>query len=215
MSSPMGVSDETRSQDSVHASLQFAAGTALADTASSVRHVGRLPGSSSTTSGRAPNVTYSWGMAAAQARSASPGLRRSPSPLGISVAQCHARLAEQSTATAISGVGRVEEEMHCVRQMVEATTAEARSMRGNIESHVATLVAAADASAADTAEEISSRVREAVEYSDAQALRVTADVTQQLEKEIVAAVTSTTVIAEINMRTVVEGVWRDIQAQLE
>ena len=91
MSSPTGVSDETRSQDSGHASSQFAAGTALADTASSARHVGRLPGGSSTVTSRAPNVTYSWGMAAARARSASPGLRRSPSPLGVAVAQCHVR----------------------------------------------------------------------------------------------------------------------------
>ena len=36
MSSPSGRSEETRSQDSVHASSQFAAGTGLEDTASSV-----------------------------------------------------------------------------------------------------------------------------------------------------------------------------------
>ena len=64
-------------------------------------------------------------------------------------------------------------------------------------------------------EEISSRVKEVVEYSDAQASRVTADVTQRLEKEIVAAATSTAATAKINTRTVVEGVRRDIQAQLE
>ena len=122
---------------------------------------------------------------------------------------------EQSTATAISGVGRVEEETRRVRQMVEATTAEARSVRGDVESRVATLAAAADASAARTAEEISSRVKEAVEYSDAQASRVAADVTQRLEKEIVVAAMSTTATAKINMRKVVEGVRRDIQAQLE
>ena len=87
MSSPTGVSDETRSQDSVHASSQFAAGTALADTASSAHHAGRLPGGSSTVTSRAPNVAYSRGMAVARARSTSPGLRRSPSPLGVSVMQ--------------------------------------------------------------------------------------------------------------------------------
>ena len=122
---------------------------------------------------------------------------------------------EQSAATAISSVGRVEEETHRVWQMVEATTAEARSVRGDVESRVATLAAAADASAARTAEEISSRVKEAVEYSDMQASRIAADVTQRLEKEIVAAVTSTAATAKITMCTVVEGVHRDIQAQLE
>ena len=116
---------------------------------------------------------------------------------------------------AISGVGRIEEETRRVRQMVEAMTAEARSVHGDVESRVATLAVAADASAARTAEEISCRVKEAVEYSDAQASHVAADVTQRLEKEIVVAVTSTAATAEINTRTVVEGVRRDIQAQLE
>ena len=180
MSSPSAATDETHSQDSVHASLQFAAGTALADTASSVHHAGRLPGGSSTVTNRAPNVAYSRGMAAAQARSASPGLRRFPLPLGVSVAQRCARLAEQSVATATSGMGRVEKKTCRVREMVEATTAEARSVRGDVESRVATLAVAADASTAHTAEEISSRVKEVAEYSDAQASRVAADVTQRL-----------------------------------
>ena len=52
-------------------------------------------------------------------------------------------------------------------------------------------------------------------YSDAQALCIAADVTLRLEGEIVAAVTSTAATAEIMMRTVVEGVRRDIQAQIE
>ena len=99
--------------------------------------------------------------------------------------------------------------------MVEATTAEARSVRGEVESRVATLAAAADANAARTAEEITSRVQEVAEYSDAQASHVAADVTQQLEKEIAAAMTSTSATAEVTARTVVEGVRRDIQAQLD
>ena len=58
-------------------------------------------------------------------------------------------------------------------------------------------------------------MKEAVEYSDAQASCVTADVTQRLEKEIVAAATTTAATAEITMRIVIEGVRRDIQAQLK
>ena len=99
-------SDETRSQDSVHASLQFAAGTALTDTASSVCHAGRLPGGSLTVTSRAPNVAYLRGMAAARACSASPGLRRSPSPLGLSVAQqCAQHWWNKARQWAISGMG--------------------------------------------------------------------------------------------------------------
>ena len=59
MSSPSAATDKTRSQDSVHANSQFAAGTALTDTASSARHIGRLLGGSSTVTSRAPNVAYS------------------------------------------------------------------------------------------------------------------------------------------------------------
>ena len=59
MSSPMGVSDETRSQDSVHASLQFAAGTALADTASSRVPRWKIAGQLlDEFRSRAPNVAY-------------------------------------------------------------------------------------------------------------------------------------------------------------
>ena len=215
MSLPSRVSDETHSQDSVHASSQFADGMALSDTTSSVHHTGRLPGGSSTVMSRAPNVAYSRGMVAARARSASLGLRRSPSPLGMSVVQRRVWLAKQTTSTAISGVGRVEAETHRVREMVEATMAEARSVCGEVESRVATLAAAADASATRATEEIASRVKEVVEYSDAQASRVAVDITQRLEHEIVAAVTSTAVTAKVTMCTVVEGVRRDIQAQLD
>ena len=112
--------------------------------------LGRLPGGSSTVTSRAPNVAYSRGMVAARACSASPGLRRSPSPLGVSVAQRRAQLAEQSAATAISGIGHVEKETRRVCEMVEATTAEARSVCDNVESRVATLAAVVDASAART-----------------------------------------------------------------
>ena len=70
-------------------------------------------------------------------------------------------------------------------------------------------------STACATEERASRVKQVVEYSDAQASRVTADVTQRLEHEIVAAVTSTAATAKVTTRTVVEGVQRDIQAQIE
>ena len=69
--------------------------------------------------------------------------------------------------------------------MVEATTAEARSVRGEVESRVGTLAVAADARATRATEEIASRVKQVAEYSDPQALRIAADITQRLEHEIV------------------------------
>ena len=58
---------------------------------------------------------------------------------------------------AISRVGHVEAKTHCVHEMVEATMAEAKSVRGEVESRIATLAAVADTSAARTTEEIASR----------------------------------------------------------
>ena len=62
----------------------------------------------------------------------------------------------------MSGVGRIEVETRHIREIVEATTTEARSVRGEVESHIATLATSADASALRTSEEIVSRVQEAV-----------------------------------------------------
>ena len=108
----------------------------------------------------------------------------------------------------------MEAETHHVCEMVEATTAEARSVRGEVESRIATLAAAADVSTTCATEEIASCVKQVAEYFNAQMLHVTADVTQRLEHEIVAAATSTAT-AEVMTHTVVEGVRRDIQVQLD
>ena len=83
------------------------------------------------------------------------GCDRSPSPLGLLVVQRRAQLVEQSAAMAISGVGRIEKEMRRVREMVEATTAEAKSVRGEVESRIATLAVVADVSAAHATGNIS------------------------------------------------------------
>ena len=177
MSSSTARSEETRSQDSVHANSQFAADAALEDTALSMHQGGRSLGSSSPTTSRAPNATYSRGVAAARAHSVSPGPRWPPSPLGLSVAQRRAQLVEQSAATAISGIGRVEAETRRVRELVEATSAEAKSVCGEVESRIATLAAAADASATRAVTEIAGQVEKVAAYSDAQASRVVAEVT--------------------------------------
>ena len=108
------------------------------------------------------------------------------------------------------GVGRITDETHRVRKLVEAPGAETRSVRGEVESKVATLAAKADASTAHAVEEMMGRVQEVAAYSDAQASRVAKTITRQLEREIQAATTSTTTIAKIQMRTAVEGMRRDV-----
>ena len=100
MSSPQK-SDETCSQDSVHASSQFAASVALEDTASSMCHTGQLLGSSTTMSSVAPNSAFVRRRTPSRAHSISLGLRRTLSPLGVLVVQ----LAEQVAENAMSGIG--------------------------------------------------------------------------------------------------------------
>ena len=207
--------DETRTQDSMRGSSQYGAVDALEDTASSVHQGRALQTVTRVSGGTLPNSAYSHGRAAARSQSASPRPRRVLSPVGLSVAQRRAQLAEQTAATAASGVGRVAEETRRVRELVEATTAEARSVRGEVESHVAQMAAAAEANAARTEERVTAEVKRVAAYSDAQASKVAADVTARLEQEMQATATSTAATAKLTTRTVVEGVRRDIQAQLD
>ena len=215
MSSPSRSPSETRSQDSPHGSSQYGVAAALEDTASSVNIGRRLPSPSRTGGQTSPNTAFAFRTAAGRSRSASPRPRRSLSPLGVSVAQRRAQLAAQSAATAVSGVGRVAEETRYVRELVEATSAEAKSVRSDVERRVAILAAASEENAARVAAEVESKMAKVAEYSDARASHVAADVTARLEKDIQVAASSATATAEITARTAVEGARRDIQAQLD
>ena len=85
----------------------------------------------------------------------------------MSVVQLCTRAAEQTAATAVSSVGRVEEERRRIREMVEATMVEAKSVRDDVESRVAVFGGGGGASATRTSEEITSRVKQVAEYSEA------------------------------------------------
>ena len=87
-------------------------------------------------------------MMATRARSASPGLRRSPSPLGVSVAKRRAQLAERVAESAISGVGQVADEVQKARIEAAAAAAKAESAKGTIRLQAASLSAHVEASAA-------------------------------------------------------------------
>ena len=118
MSSPSDKVSKTRSQDAVQANSQYAVGMPLEDTASSVRRPRVLPGGSSTIWSQAPNSVYEQWQMAARSHSVSPGQRRSPFLLGLLVAQNCTQLAEQMVESALSGVGRIEDETRHVRELV-------------------------------------------------------------------------------------------------
>ena len=129
--------------------------------------------------------------------------------------QRHPQLAERTTESALSGVGHAAEKPRRACGIAEAAIAKARSMHGEIESKVSLLVVQAVASTTHITDALSKRVGEVVAETEAKTSHVVGTVAQQLEQEIQAAALSTTVTAEITTRTVVEGMHRDVQAQIE
>ena len=144
----------------MHSSSQYVARTILTDTTLSVRHTRQLPGNSATLSSRVPNSAFERRRAMTRACSASPGLRRPLSLLGISVAQHRAQLAEQVAESSMSSVGRIADETHCTREVGEAAIAEVRSMHGEVQSKVTLLTARANASTAHAIKVLSGCIQE-------------------------------------------------------
>ena len=85
---------------------------------------------------------------------------------GVAMVSITARLISR-TASRVTSIGRIADKTHCVRELVEATNAEARFRHGEVESKIATLAAKAYASIAHAVEEMAGCVREVVAYSDA------------------------------------------------
>ena len=83
-------------------------------------------------------------------------------------------------------------------------------MHGAVESRVAAILACADASAAHVVEVLSEHVQKSVAETEAKTSRTVGMVVQQLEQEI-----ATAAMAKITTRTAVEGMRRDVQAQID
>ena len=88
--------------------------------------------------------------------------RQAISPIGVSVVQRRAQMAEQIAKTAISGVGRVEEEMQHARSVAEAAIAEAAAASSRMESNVAHVVAQMEAKTVQAVTALAKRVHESV-----------------------------------------------------
>ena len=124
-------------------------------------------------------------------------------------------MAERVAESAISGVGQVADEVRKARMEAAAATAEAESAKGTIHSQAASLSAHAEASAAKAVEVMEGRVQQLAHESGIHTSRVTEEVTQRLEAEINAAVTSTAATAQAQMREAVDVMRRELQAQME
>ena len=113
-------------------------------------------------------------------------LQKAASLLGVLVAQRRTQLVERITESTVSGVSRVTQETRHVRDVAEAAIAEAKSVHGEVESRVATLVVQVEATTAHVVDALSKRVSEVAVQSEAQTLHVVGIGAQQLEKGIEA-----------------------------
>ena len=86
--------------------------------------------------------------------------------------QRRAQLAERTAESTMFGVGRVIEEIHRARGIVEATIAEAKSVHSEVESRVASLAAQAEESTAPVVGSLSKRVKEMAAHSEAETSHV-------------------------------------------
>ena len=133
------------------------------------------------------------------------------SPLGLSVAQCRAQLAEQTVELALSGIERVAEATRCARGIVEVAIAEAISVHSQVDSRVASLVAHAKASTAHAISTLSKHVKEVAAHMEEQTSRAVGTIAQQLEKEIEAVAVSTVMMSEKHMRSAVDGLRNEVK----
>ena len=174
----------------MHASSQYAAETALEDTASSVRGMGAPPGVTVQWLSHTPNTAFGQRMRDVRSRSVSPRPRRVISP-SLSLAQFHVRESEHAAATAVSGVDQVADETRLAREIAESAIVEVRSVHGAVESRVAALLARAIESTAHVVEVLSEQVQRATAETEAKTLRTFGTIIQQVGREITVAATST------------------------
>ena len=163
----------------------------------------------------APNSAFARRRSLSRGRSASPGPRRTALPLDVLVAQRCAQLAERTAESALSGVGQVAEEIRHAHSVAEVAISKTRSVHREIESKVSSLEVQAAASTAHITDVLSKCVGEVVAETEAKTSHVVGMVAQQLEKKIQAAASSTAATAKIMTCTAVEGMRRDVQAQIE
>ena len=137
------------------------------------------------------------------------------SPIGVSVAQRRAQMAEQIAETAISGVGRVEEEMQHACSVAEAAIAEAATVSSRMESNVAHVAAQTEAKTAQVVMALAECVHKSVVETEARTSRTVGSMVQQLEREIEAATMGVAVMSEMKIKSAVEGLRSKIKAHLD
>ena len=124
-------------------------------------------------------------------------------------------MAEQIAKTAISGVGRVEEEMRHACSVAEAAIAEATAASSRMESNIVHIVVQTEAKTVQAVTALAEHVRESVVETEACMSCTIGSVVQQLEREIEATATGVAATSEMKTKSAVEGLCGEIKAHLD
>ena len=149
----------------------------IQDTASSVLATGPPPGVTVQFLPERPNATFDRRMRDTHTRSVSPRPRRVVSP-SLSVAQIRARAAEQKADSALSSTRRIADQTIRAQAATDDAIAEARSVRGEVESRIAELMQRVEANTSNVLGEFTGEVKWVVEQTQVQTLHAVGSAVQ-------------------------------------
>ena len=130
------------------------------------------------------------------------------------MAQQRAQIAELKAESAFSGIGVVADQTRHAQSVVEATIAEAHSVRDEVSSGIAEIAKRADISISSVADVLTGKVQQVAAQFEAHTSHAIEQVAQQLEKDVKAIAMSTAATAETSTRAAVEGIRCEVQAQI-
>ena len=158
-----------KSSDSVTSPARQSPSADVQDTASSVQAMGPPPDVTvqvipdELRPGR-PNSTYAQRIRDTRTRSVSPRPRRAVSP-SLSVAQSRARTAETKADVALSRTGAIADQTIRAQATAEDAIAEARAVRGSVESRIEEFAQRAEASTSSVLGEVAGEVKRVMEQT--------------------------------------------------
>ena len=151
-------------------------------------------------------------------RFASPGPRRAASPLGVSVVQRSAQLAERTAESAISGVGQIADAVRIARAEAAMAAANVQSAIGTVQTLATSLSAHMDVATAKAMSEMEARMQQVASYLDAQNVSGYCHVTAAArirKSEMVSVAASVDEMAVRRTRDVEERIRREVEAKLQ
>ena len=158
-----------KSSDSATSPARPSPSEEVQDTASSVLAMGPPPGVTvqvipEELRPERPNATFARRMRDTRSRSVSPRMRRAVSP-SLSVAQSRARTAETKADVALSRTGTIADQTLRAQATADDAIAEARAVRGAVESRIKEFTQRAETSTSSVLGEVTGEVRRVVEQT--------------------------------------------------